>query len=223
MTRRRRAREESGFAILLVFALAAVLAITLYMELPRSMFERTREREQLLIDRGEQYSLAVRRFYVKFGRFPAKMDDLENTNNMRFLRRQYKDPMTGEADWRIVHEAGGVLSDSLVHPAPKAQGKDSSGQSFGSLTSSMPFGSSMTASSTGAASEEAAPKAPGLLSRPSDRGPLGTSHGGVSTDNDSTQLPAYADNGALPPSGRDPAGRGGPASPDWRQEEPHAA
>jgi hypothetical protein len=177
----------------MVFVLAAVIAISLYYELPRVMFERTREREQLLIDRGEQYSLAVRRFYVKFGRWPATMDQLENTNNMRFLRRQYKDPMTGEADWRIIHETAGVLTDSLVHPATQhangQSGASGSSQTFGSLTSSQPFGSSLSSSSSNANADQPAPKAWGILSRPSDRGPLGDAHGGV-TANDDTLPPA---------------------------------
>jgi hypothetical protein len=191
----RRNTPESGFAILLVFVLAAVIAISLYYELPRVMFEGTRQREQLLIDRGEQYSLAVRRFYVKFGRWPAKMDDLENTNNIRCLRRQYRDPMTGEVDWRIIHEAAGVLTDSLVHPATQqTPGQNAAGgsQTFGTLTSSQPFGSSLSSSSSDAASDEPAPMAWGLLLRPSDRGPLGTAHGGVSAG-DETGQPASAD------------------------------
>ena len=220
-TRRpRRDARESGFAILLVFALAAVIAISLYYELPRVMFERTRQREQLLIDRGEQYSLAVRRFYVKFGRWPAKMDDLENTNNIRCLRRQFKDPMTGEADWRIIHEAAGVLTDSLVHPAnQQAPGQSGTGgsQTFGTLTSSQPFGSSLSPSSSDAASDQPAPKAWGLLSRPSDRGPLGTAHGGVSAGNDTGQ-PALPDAGspapnppASAPAGQEPNAANQPA------------
>ena len=205
MSRPHRNPRESGFALLMVFVLAAVLAITLYFELPRTMFERTRQKEQLLIDRGEQYSLAVRRFYVKFGRFPAKMDDLENTNNMRFLRRQYKDPMTGEANWRIVHEAAGVLTDSLVHPSnPLAKGQNGAGGSqatFGTLTSSQPFGSSLSSSSSSSEnSDQPAPRALGLLFRPSDRGPLGTAHGGVSGGDDSQQ-PVYADSGPGPDMG----------------------
>jgi hypothetical protein len=203
----KRRSSESGYAMLLVFVLAAAIAIALYMELPRFMFERQREKEQLLIDRGEQYSLAIRRYYAKFQKWPTTMDDLENTNNIRFLRRQYKDPMTGKADWRIIHEAAGVLTDSLVH-TPQQQQANTNGASgtpsnstFGSLTSSNPVGSSMTASSA-TGSQEPPPKAPGLLYRPSDRGPLGTAHGGVSPDqngmagfdnNDqSAGLPPYA-------------------------------
>jgi hypothetical protein len=218
----RRKPRESGFAILLVFVLAAVIAISLYYELPRVMFEHTREREQLLIDRGEQYSLAVRRFYVKFGRWPAKMDDLENTNNIRFLRRQYKDPMTGEGDWRIIHETAGVLTDSLVHPAnPLAQGQSGStggtGQTFGSLTSSTPTGSSLAASSD-SSSDQPAPDAWGMEARPSDRGALGTAHGGVSTGNDLQEPAAYPDmaNPNPPPTNasNQPPSTQAPTAPD---------
>ena len=212
----RRNRRESGFALLMVFVLAAVIAISLYFELPRAMFEHTRQKEQLLIDRGEQYSLAIRRFYVKFGRWPARMEELESTNNMRFLRRQYKDPMTGEADWRIIHEAAGVLTDSLVHPPnPLATGQNGPGgspTSFGTLTSSLPSGSPLSSpSSADATSDQPVQKALGMLSRPSDRGPLGTAHGGVSADDDTGQ-PAYASNapGASSPN---PAGDASSANP----------
>ncbi len=44
--------SEAGFALLLVFVLAALIAISLYYELPRVMFERTRDKEQLLVDRA---------------------------------------------------------------------------------------------------------------------------------------------------------------------------
>jgi hypothetical protein len=201
MSNPRRRGRESGYALLFVFVLAATVAVSLYYELPRVMFERTREREQLLIDRGEQYSLAIRRFYVKFGRWPTSMDELENTNNIRFLRRQYKDPMTGKADWRIIHEAAGVLTDSLVHPANPLQGQNGANgvggtggtngassspfnQSFGTLTSSNPTGSSMTASDASSTPEPPAPKAWGMSFRPSDRGPTGKAHGGVSANDD---------------------------------------
>jgi hypothetical protein len=234
MTRPRGNGQESGFALLMVFVLAAIIAVSLYFEVPRIMFERTREREQLLIDRGEQYSLAVRRFYVKFGRWPVSMDELENTNNIRFLRRQYKDPMTGKADWRIIHETAGVLTDSLVHPANPlgngqsgATGGTGSSQTFGTLTSSQPFGTPLSSSDSSASADQPAPKALGLLFRPSDRGPLGTAHGGVSADDSDAQSsssagnepgpgPAYPDAGApaQEPSPTAGASNGNPAAPD---------
>jgi hypothetical protein len=207
----KRRTPESGYAMLLVFVLAAAIAISLYMEVPRFMFERQREKEQLLIDRGEQYSLAIRRYYMKFQKWPASMDDLENTNNIRFLRRQYKDPMSGKADWRIIHEAAGVLTDSLVKTAQQQQqqantngaGGAPANSAFGTLTSSNPVGSSMTATSgTGSDSQQPPPQAPGLLFRPSDRGPLGTAHGGVSPDqNGMAGFDSNDQNAALPPYG----------------------
>jgi hypothetical protein len=43
----------------------------------------------------------VKRYFRKFGRYPARIEELENTNNSRFLRKRFKDPITGE-DFRIL-------------------------------------------------------------------------------------------------------------------------
>jgi hypothetical protein len=108
--------------MLVVFLLAAVIGIGLYMELPRVVMESQRDREELLIDRGTQYKRAIQVFYRKFSRYPADLDALDNTNNIRFLRRRYKDPMTGEDAWRLIHAAGpGIFTDSLVNAPPGAQ------------------------------------------------------------------------------------------------------
>ncbi len=114
-----RARHsESGFALLFVFALAAIVAIMLYMELPRVAFEAQRNKEQLLVDRGEQYKRAIKVFYRTLGRYPATLDQLDNTNNIRFLRHHYKDPMTGKEEWRLIHFNGGAFTDSLTLKPP---------------------------------------------------------------------------------------------------------
>ena len=108
-------RREGGYALLLVYAMAASVAIMLYMEVPRVAFEAQRDKEQLLIDRGEQYSRAIQLYVRKYNRFPVDMQALENTQGIRFLRRQYTDPMTGKSEWRIIHVGpGGVFTDSLV-------------------------------------------------------------------------------------------------------------
>ena len=105
----------SGFALLLVYAMAAAVAIMLYMQLPRVAFEAQREKEQLLIDRGQQYSRAVQLYVRKYQRFPTDIAALENTQNIRFLRKQYTDPMTSKNEWRIIHVGpGGVFTDSQV-------------------------------------------------------------------------------------------------------------
>src|SRR5712691_1749167 len=110
-----RRSEESGFALLLVFLMASVVAIGLYYELPRVAMETQRQKEQLLIERGEQYKRAIQLFYKRAGRYPGDIKELESFQNQRFLRHRYIDPMTGKDEWRLVHVGpNGVLMDSLV-------------------------------------------------------------------------------------------------------------
>jgi hypothetical protein len=108
------AAGESGYALLLVFLMAAIIALALYKELPRVAFEAQRAKEELLIERGEQYKRAIQLFVRKVGRYPASIDELESFDNLRFLRKRYVDPMTGKDQWRLIHINGGVLTDSLV-------------------------------------------------------------------------------------------------------------
>jgi hypothetical protein len=128
---KRMARDpRAGYALLFVYAMAATMAIMLYMAMPRVAFEAQRDKEQLLIDRGEQYKRAVQLYVRKFNRFPADMQALESTQNIRFLRKQYVDPMTGKNEWRLIHVGpGGQFLDSLVNG--NQQKKDASApQSF---------------------------------------------------------------------------------------------
>src|ERR1700753_2191967 len=99
---RRRRRGESGFAMMLVFLMAAVVAIMLYAEVPRLAFDAQRTREQLLITRGEEYKRAIYMFMKQNKRWPAKIEELESLNNQRFLRKRFVDPMTGSNEWRMI-------------------------------------------------------------------------------------------------------------------------
>jgi hypothetical protein len=101
--------------------MAAVIAVTLYKEIPRVAFETERQKEQLLIERGEQYKRAIQLFLRanKNTRWPASVDELESFNNQRFLRHRYKDPMTGKEEWRLIHIQNGVLTDSVNNKGQK--------------------------------------------------------------------------------------------------------
>jgi hypothetical protein len=117
---------RAGYALLFIYMMAAFMAIMLYMAMPRVAFESQRDKEQLLIDRGEQYKRAVQLYVRKFNRFPADIKALESTQNIRFLRKQYVDPMTGKNEWRLIHVGpGGTFTDSLVYGNQKK--KDASG------------------------------------------------------------------------------------------------
>src|SRR5579884_2112380 len=126
-----RRTSEHGFALLLVFLMAAAVALMLYQQLPRVAFESERAKEQLLIDRGEQYRRAIQLYFAEYKRYPAKIEDLENTNNKRYLRRRYVDPYTGKDDWRLVHTNGMMLTDSLVQKPPAANANGSGSGSAG--------------------------------------------------------------------------------------------
>jgi type II secretory pathway pseudopilin PulG len=79
-----------------------VLAIAAAAIVPMVTFELKRDREEELIHRGVQYSRAVRRYFKKFGRYPTRIEDLQTTSNIHYLRKAYKDPITGK-DFKLLH------------------------------------------------------------------------------------------------------------------------
>jgi type II secretory pathway pseudopilin PulG len=93
---------ERGYMLLYLMFLVAVLAISLVTIVPTIKFVMKRDAEQEMVHRGEQYRRAVRRYYRKMGSYPATLDVLENTNDMRFLRKRYKDPMNHNQDFKVL-------------------------------------------------------------------------------------------------------------------------
>ncbi len=79
----------------------ALLAIAAVVVAPTIAFQMKRDREEELIHRGVQYSRAIKHYVKKFGRYPTRIEDLEKTNEVRFLRKRYKDPITGK-DFKIL-------------------------------------------------------------------------------------------------------------------------
>jgi type II secretory pathway pseudopilin PulG len=101
-TKRVRTRRQSGYVLLVImlFATAMVIGSLSIARLYVGQIKRDRELE--LIHRGAQYARAIKKFHKKFNRYPSSLDQLENTNQIRFLRRRYKDPMTGK-DFKLLH------------------------------------------------------------------------------------------------------------------------
>ena len=97
--------RESGYALLMVTFLAAVLAIAATAAAPSLFTQGLREKEEEMIWRGEQYVRAVRSYYRKFGRFPQSVEDLaKKKTGIRFLRQEYRDPMNREdGSWRFIY------------------------------------------------------------------------------------------------------------------------
>ena len=161
-------RHEEGYVLITMLLVVGLLAIMAAVALPTISFEIRRDREQEMVHRGVQYSRAIRAYYKKFGRYPTRLEDLDNTNNLRFLRKRYKDPISGQ-DFKLLHYgepgvtlAGGIAGGSIpgANPIGSPGGLNSSGgfsqpSAFGGNTNSA-FGASSN-SATGLNSSATTP------------------------------------------------------------------
>lgn len=97
-----RSGEQGVMLLGLVVAIFLIL-LALSVAAPRVAHELRREQEVETIHRGNQYVRAIQMYHKKIGSYPGSIEQLEKTNNQRFLRRKYIDPMTGKDDWRLIH------------------------------------------------------------------------------------------------------------------------
>jgi type II secretory pathway pseudopilin PulG len=104
-------RSEHGYILLMLMLFITLLAIAAGVVAPSIAFRVKRDREEEMVHRGVQYSRALRRFVKKTGRYPTRIEELENTNNIRFLRKRYKDPITGK-DFKLLHVGEVQLASS---------------------------------------------------------------------------------------------------------------
>lgn len=98
-----RNRSQRGYILLTLILFIALLVIGAAVLAPVVVFQAKRDREEELIHRGVQYSRAIRAFVKKAGRYPNSLAELDNTGQIRYLRRHYKDPVTGK-DFRLLHQ-----------------------------------------------------------------------------------------------------------------------
>jgi type II secretory pathway pseudopilin PulG len=86
-----------------VIVLVFLMLLALSVAAPRVAMEIKREREVESARRANQYVRAVQVYYGKFKHYPGSVEQLEKSNNQRFLRQKYIDPLTGKDDWRLIH------------------------------------------------------------------------------------------------------------------------
>jgi type II secretory pathway pseudopilin PulG len=96
-------RSQRGYILITLILFVALIAVAAMVMLPVVAFQVKRDREEELIHRGVQYSRAMKHFVKKVGRYPTRLEELENTNQVRFLRKRYKDPITGK-DFKLLHQ-----------------------------------------------------------------------------------------------------------------------
>ncbi len=126
---RSRTRQEGYFLLVLMFFVFLLTLAVLAMA-PREIQQIKRDREEEMIHRGAQYSRAIKRYFRKFGRYPGSLEQLQNTNRVRFIRQLYKDPLTEDGKWKELHFGDVKLASapSLGAPAGQSGGSAGSGQ-----------------------------------------------------------------------------------------------
>jgi type II secretory pathway pseudopilin PulG len=128
-----RRKTDEGYVLLTLLLWVALLTITVALPmLTYYNFQMKRDREQELVHRGVEYERAIRKYYKKFGGYPASVEMLEDSNHIRSLRRRYKDPITGQ-DFKLLH-----LSDVMMAFGSGIPGAQTLGQPVGSLNSPAP-------------------------------------------------------------------------------------
>jgi type II secretory pathway pseudopilin PulG len=130
-------RDESGYLLLTLLLFITMLVIASAAIAPDIATEVKRQREEEMIHRGVQYSRAIQHYYKKFNRYPNTIEELQNTNNMRFLRKRYKDPITGK-DFRLLHygDVQMIGQGGLIGPGVTG----ANGQPFAAQGTGQPFG-----------------------------------------------------------------------------------
>ena len=128
--------KDSGYMLLFLMLAVAVLTITMLGVARNYKREIQRDREVEMIHRGTEYARAVRRYYHKVGSYPVSIEQLENTNKIRFLRKRYKDPMSPDGEWKIAHLTDVTLK-SAAGLTPPGGNTSPSGQSQNGFASNM--------------------------------------------------------------------------------------
>src|SRR5437660_8577104 len=107
-------RRDAGFSLAALIFFATAASILAAAAVPAYQMQAKREREKELIFRGEEYARAILKYKNKFGVLPTSVDQLIQTNGLRFLRRAYKDPITGK-DFRLLrYNPDGTIGGSKV-------------------------------------------------------------------------------------------------------------
>lgn len=97
-----RRRRDRGAMLLAVLFMMAIMVITALAVAPAFLQQAKRDREEEMIHRGTEYARAIKKYYKKFGRYPANLEQLENTNQIRFIRRRFKDPLAKDGQWKLL-------------------------------------------------------------------------------------------------------------------------
>ncbi|HME32862.1 MAG TPA: hypothetical protein VKG65_08940 [Terriglobales bacterium] len=181
-----RIQREGGYLLLSILLLVAFMVIAATIEAPLMVQQMKRDREEEMIHRGTEYARAIKKYYKKFGRYPANLEQLDNTNQIRFLRKRYKDPLTKDGKWKLLTyadiqsilnpNAPGTPAATLGALGQNALGQPSAVTSIGTTgtpSSQLPVGPGNIVYGSTTGFDQNGPGAP-----PQQSSPVGNNRGG---------------------------------------------
>ena len=204
---------EEGFALVGLIVAIFIILLTLSVAAPTVARALRREREVEAVHRADEYVNAIRRYHLKTGAYPGSIEQLEKTNNIRYIRQKYANPMTGKPDWRLIKvgenktTVKGFFGQPLAGIANTGIGGSSAGTAGSTSSSAGGTTSGSTSSafggSTGSTGNTAAGSALGT--------DAGTSNGFGSPSTSSFGTPGSSGGTGPSPAGLGSGGTGSPS------------
>jgi type II secretory pathway pseudopilin PulG len=158
-------REDAGYAMAALLVAMSVMAIMLSTAMPVYQTIARREREAELVFRGEQYARAIALFQRKYAN--ALPPDVDVLIDQRFLRKKYKDPITG-GDFQFLGPTSPELAEALSTTPQQAQDALRGRGAGARGTTTSPFGRSQATGPAASQTGRSMQSGPGFT--PSGRG-----------------------------------------------------
>src|SRR6185436_10723553 len=114
-------RGERGSLLVGAVVMVSILLIGSAVAVQQWSTVIRRDREEELIFRGRQIAMALAMYRKDNGTFPTELKQIQEMGGpgggRYYLRRLYKDPVNGNADWGLVYlSPQGVPVDSTGQP-----------------------------------------------------------------------------------------------------------
>jgi type II secretory pathway pseudopilin PulG len=119
---------QAGFTYIGILVTVVILGLLLTAASRVWSLTEQRERETQLLFIGDEFRSAIAGYFAFGHRYPQSLQDLLDDKRSpvprRYLRRLYRDPMTGDMDWTLLLAPGGgiwgVASKSKRAPIKRA-------------------------------------------------------------------------------------------------------
>jgi len=99
-------RGEAGYTLVALLASVTIMLILMAAAMPSWRYVMKNDREQELIFRGGEIADAIARYQQRNGN--ALPPSLEVLVKGKFLRREYKDPVTKDGKWRFIRQGESI-------------------------------------------------------------------------------------------------------------------